>query len=210
MVNEIFLVIGISALATISPGSDFAIVTRNTLCFSQKIGYMTALGVALATWVHTTYCILGIAMIIASSPSLFNFIKIIGAIYLVYLGIKSFFTKIPIGDVLTRQVAKENLFQGLRQGFLSNATNPKTTLFFLSLFTMVIKPDTSWIVQLGYGAIIFILHLLWFSFLCFLMGHPFVNSKIDSIKIYICRGIGCILIGIAMVLFWKINLDFHF
>jgi len=198
MLNEFFLVLGISALATMSPGADFAVVARNTLCYNQKTGYMTALGVALATWIHTFYCIIGIAVIIAGSPAIFNLIKYLGAAYLAYLGVKTFFTTIPLAYNEYHIAHSDNPFLGFRQGFLSNATNPKTTLFFLSLFTMVISPTTSWAIQLGYGAIIFLLHLMWFSFLCYLMGRPFINKKLDKIKIYISQVIGCVLVGIAL------------
>jgi threonine/homoserine/homoserine lactone efflux protein len=80
-------------LSTISPGPDFAIVSRNALRYTQKTGVMTALGVACGTLFHSIYCILGFAIIISRSLLLFNIIKYIGAAYLIYLGVLGLFEK---------------------------------------------------------------------------------------------------------------------
>lgn len=204
--NELMLVIGLSALAIISPGADFAIVTKNALQYSKKTGYMTALGIASATWIHSFYCITGIALIIANTPSVFNFIKYCGATYLLYLGIKPFISSNQIARQ-DEKIKENNPGLGLRQGFLSNATNPKTTLFYLSLFTMVISPTTPVMTQVGYGFIIFLLHLIWFVFLCYIINHPFINKKIDKIAVLVSKLIGAALILIATKIF--INTIIH-
>lgn len=204
MNNELFLVVTLAALATISPGADFAVVTRNSLQYSKKTGYMTALGVASATWIHTFYCITGIALIIANTPSLFNAIKYCGAAYLFYLGFKSFFSRATVREHDSNGLKKNNPVLGLKQGFLSNATNPKTTLFFLSLFTMVINSTTPLNIQIFYGFIIFLLHLCWFAFVCYLINHPLVAKKFDIIEKYLTKLIGFALIMISLRIIMEI------
>ena len=75
-------------LGAMSPGPDFAIVSRNTLIGSRHSGIYTSLGIALAIYIHTNYCVWGLAVIIAHSTWLFNTIKYLGAAYLIYIGIK--------------------------------------------------------------------------------------------------------------------------
>lgn len=77
-------------MAVISPGPDFILCARNSLTYSRKVGVWTAFGFSLGIALHMVYCIAGIAVIISQSILLFNIIKWIGAIYLIYIGIQSF------------------------------------------------------------------------------------------------------------------------
>lgn len=80
-------------LAVVSPGPDFAMVTRNSIIYSRKTGIYTSIGIAVGILVHVAYSLLGIGFIIAKSIVLFNIIKFIGAGYLIYIGYKSFRAK---------------------------------------------------------------------------------------------------------------------
>lgn len=201
MINELYLVVSISALAVISPGSDFAMVTKNTVSFGRSAGYLTALGIAASTWVHTLYCLVGIALVISRSPLLFNIIKYIGIFYLLYIGITTFLSKFDPKSIKKDTEHKETLKAAFKQGLLSNITNPKTTLFYLSLFTMVISKNTSLMMQVLYGLIICLLHLIWFCFISFIISHPMLKDKFDrNIKV-INKCIGVILVLIAVKIF---------
>lgn len=80
----IYVLIGITLLAAMSPGPDFIVVMKNALKGKAQ-GYMTALGVASAILIHIAYCVAGIGIIISQSILLFQVIKIFGALYLLYL-----------------------------------------------------------------------------------------------------------------------------
>src|SRR3954463_9342933 len=77
----------IALLAAISPGPDFLVVTKNSINHSRRIGIMTALGVGSAILVHVAYTIVGVGLIISQSILLFSAIKLLGAMYLCYLGV---------------------------------------------------------------------------------------------------------------------------
>ena len=87
--NELLAVALITVLAVISPGPDFAMVTRNSYAFGRRSGLIAALGIACGVQVHVFYTVFGIAVIITQSPMLFMAMKWLGAGYLIYLGIKS-------------------------------------------------------------------------------------------------------------------------
>ena len=76
-------------LAAVSPGPDFAVVTKNSLLYSRKAGLFTALGVSVSLLIHAVYCILGLAIIISQSLLAFSVIKYLGAAYLIYIGFKA-------------------------------------------------------------------------------------------------------------------------
>lgn len=204
MTNELYVVISVSALAVISPGSDFAMVTKNTVSYGRHAGYLTALGIALSTWVHTLYCLVGIALIISKTPLLFSGIKYLGIAYLLYIGISTFRSKFNPQQNAVEKISTATLIASLKQGFLSNVTNPKTTLFYLSLFTMVVSKSTPLIVQIMYGLIICILHLVWFGLISYLISHPKIKDKFDKNVNVVNKLIGVVLVLIAAKLFFTL------
>ena len=91
--TEWIAVITITLLAVISPGPDFAMVTRNSLLLSRRAGVGTALGIALGVLVHVTYTLVGVGLLIQQSMVLFQVLKLVGAAYLIYLGMKMLRTR---------------------------------------------------------------------------------------------------------------------
>jgi len=167
------LTIGVIAIfMAISPGADFVMVTRNSIFYSRKAGLYSALGVSAAIWVHVAYSIAGLAVIISSSVVLFSIIKYLGAGYLIYIGWKTFTSKslMDIDESVSSQPLSNT--KAFRIGFITNVLNPKTTIFFLSIFTQIVTQETPLWLQLVYGAIISCAHLLWFVVVTFSLTHP--------------------------------------
>ncbi|AFK62926.1 putative amino acid efflux protein-LysE family [Advenella kashmirensis WT001] len=197
--TELLAVITISILAAISPGPDFAMVTRNSLLLSRRAGVLTALGIGLGVLFHVTYTILGVGMLIQQSLLLFNSIKLAGAAYLIYLGIKMLRTK-PSDTVETSSPAAASDFSALRVGFFTNALNPKTTIFIVSLFMQVVQPMTPLSVQIGYGAIISAAHILWFSLVALLFSSGSVRVRLLAVWHWIDWLFGGVLVGFGVLL----------
>lgn len=197
--TELIAVITITLLAVISPGPDFAMVTRNSLVLSRRAGVLTALGIGLGVLVHVTYTLVGVGLLIQQSQWLFNTIKLVGAVYLIYLGVKMLRAK-PDGTLADSTVAPLSDMAALRTGFLTNALNPKTTVFIISLFMQVVRPDTPLAVQIGYGTFISVAHIAWFGLvaLCFSAGA--VRDRLLAVRHWIDRAFGGLLIGFGVLL----------
>ncbi|QQR78882.1 MAG: LysE family transporter [Candidatus Moraniibacteriota bacterium] len=192
------ITIGIIAfLAAVSPGPDFIVVAKNSLN-ARKIGLMTALGVGLGILVHVAYSLLGIGLIISQSIILFSIIKYVGAAYLLYLGIQLVRTKKESFKEISVEKGDGNisLSQALKEGFITNALNPKATLFFLSIFTQVIDVKTPLIVQGMYGIEIAFIVGIWFSLLAFIISAPLVRNKFSKVQYYLSK-----IMGVALVAF---------
>src|SRR6266540_3804044 len=128
MIAQLFSIGFVMLLSAMLPGPDFAIVTKNTLLHSRRAGIFTTVGITAAIAIHMTYCLLGLAIVIAHSLWLFNAIKLIGAAYLIYLGIKSLLSKpTSAPSIAARTQHKKDISIGtaFRQGFLCNLLNPK-------------------------------------------------------------------------------------
>lgn len=197
--TELIAVITITLLAVISPGPDFAMVTRNSLMLSRRAGVLTALGIGLGVLVHVTYTLVGVGLLIQQSLWLFNAIKLAGAVYLVYLGVKMLRAK-PSGAVANSTVAPMSDWVALRTGFLTNALNPKTTVFILSLFMQVVRPDTPLEVRIGYGAFVSIAHMAWFGLVAMCFSAGTLRERLLAVRHWIDRAFGGLLVGFGVML----------
>ena len=148
MFEQIAVVVSITFLVMISPGPDMVIVMRSTLVGGRRAGIWTSFGVLAGNAVHMTYCVLGIGWLISKSIVAFSVLKYAGAAYFIYLGITSFRARASsLAPVDSEPPAGDRRW--FVQGFISNVLNPKGTLFYLGVFTMVITPDTSLAVTLA-------------------------------------------------------------
>lgn len=199
----ILTVATVHLLAVISPGPDFVLVSRNSLIYSRKTGIYSSIGLGLGILVHVVYSLIGIGLIISQSIWLFNIIKLAGASYLIYLGYKSLSSKrsdySESGETIKSDITK---WKAIRIGFLTNVLNPKATLFFLSLFTLVINPQTPMGLKIFMGLEMSVVTALWFTFVAFVFSHKLVKSKIGIFQFYAekCIGVVLILLGIKVAL----------
>lgn len=196
--NELIAVALFTVLAVISPGADFAMVTRSSYAFGRRAGLMAALGIACGVQVHVLYTVLGIALIISQSPLLFLAMKALGAGYLIYLGYKSFINtqRIALGD--DDGASRLGVFAALRSGFLTNALNPKTMLFVVSAYTQVVQPDSSLATDFGYGFFMSFAHWVWFSLVAVFFSSDALRRTMLDRQGLVDKVIGMALIGLGV------------
>ncbi len=195
------IVMSISFVAMISPGPDFLIVLRNALGLGRKHGIATALGIGSGLSIHMAYCIMGIGLIISQSIMLFSAIKYIGAAYLLWLGYKSIKSKGWAIEAKSAQNKQKSVGKAFAEGFITNAFNPKATMFFLALFTQVIAPETpiSW--QFIYGISIIGLASMWFTVVSIVLTHAKLRAVLAKFSKWIDRVTGGMLIGLGIKIF---------
>lgn len=183
-------------LAVASPGPDFIVVLRNTLTYSRKAGIFTSLGIGTGIIIHVVYTFLGIGLIIKESPALFEIIKYIGTAYILYIAYQSFFSK--SNSKIISENKKENIstLKAFRIGFFTNVFNPKVSLFFLSLFTVILEPNTSVSLLVFLAFMIVFSTVLWFVLVSFI----FTKEKIQK-KYYLYQNSINKVFGILLFLF---------
>src|SRR3990167_451741 len=138
---EFLTVVVVHMLAVMSPGPDFEMISRNSLVYSRKVGVYSAVCLGLGILVHVTYSLIGIGLIISKSILLFSILKFVGAAYLIYVGygclrVKSRQEQNSAGE----KRSDLGKFSAVRMGFLTNALNPKATMFFFSLLFLAEYP----------------------------------------------------------------------
>ncbi|AYF90194.1 LysE family transporter [Pseudomonas sp. JS3066] len=200
--TEFLTVALIHLLAVASPGPDFAIVVRESVAHGRRAGTWTALGVGTGIFVHVAYSLLGIGLVVSQSIMLFNALKWAAAAYLLYIGIKALRAK-PADPVATEAalMAGERSPRGaFVTGFVTNGLNPKATLFFLSLFTVVINPHTPLAIQAGYGVYLAFATATWFSLVALLFSQRRVRAGFARMGHWFDRLMGAVLVGLGIKL----------
>ena len=199
------LIFSIHLLAVMSPGPDFVMVLKNALQYNRKTAIYTALGIGLGIGVHIIYSVAGIAYLLQQNPNLFQLVKYAGMIYIIYIGIKTFMSKLTKINLLNQQHKKQiRPLKAIKTGFITNVLNPKASLFFLSLFSLLIPPDTpSWVLT-GIGIMLIIVTFLWFSLVSVIFTNPLIVKSYEKYELYIVKFFGIILIILGIgILFEK-------
>ncbi len=196
----------LNLLAAVSPGPDFVMIVKNSLCYSRKTGIFTAIGIGLGLCVHLAYCAAGIAIIISKFDVVFSIIKFLGAGYLIYIGLTSIFAKNSKLDLTTERPVDDLTFmQAFKMGFFTNILNPKVTLFFLSLFTFVISPTTPTYIVLFLSFIMVMTAFVWFTIVSIFFTQQKVQKAFLRFEKPINRFMGSLLVilGIKIALTFK-------
>lgn len=195
------------ALAVISPGPDFAIVIKQSVSNGRLIGQVTALGIGTAILWHVAYSLIGLGFLANNSDSLFTLMKYSAAAYLIYIGIGAICTQSHQTYKSSEKADdKASLLSAFKIGFLTNGLNPKAALFFISLFTVVVKPTTPIPVQMGYGVYLACATALWFVIVATIFSHERVRREFEKIGHWFDRIMGVLLILLGLkIAFSTIN-----
>ena len=106
-------------------------------------GIWTAIGIALAIWLHVAYSILGVGLLLQTTPMLLQAVKTVGALYLLFIAWQTWRHPVTATAEIVDTQSAFSHWSALKTGLISNAFNPKTTLFVLSLYTQVIRDQYS-------------------------------------------------------------------
>ncbi|MDO5058036.1 MAG: LysE family transporter [Lautropia sp.] len=198
--NETIAVAAITILAVISPGPDFAMVTRNSFVHGASSGVLSALGIGCGVLVHVGYTVFGIAPLILGSPLLFGVMKLLGGGYLMWLGWCSLRNRTPLAMRGEQEDGRLLPWHFFRMGFLTNALNPKTMLFVVATYSQVVAPASPLWLNLSYGAFMSLAHMLWFGVVACFFAAPAIRAQLLARQLLVDRVIGVALLLLALSL----------
>ncbi len=206
-ISEFIALAAIHFLAVIVPGPDFAVTIRQSVTYGRKTGLITSLGIGAGISVHVIYTVLGVGLIISQSDTAFLIAKIIGAVYLIYLGINLIKAQKTITNFHSNEqvMVSPSAGKAFIVGFMTNALNPKATLFFLAVFTTIVSQETPLSVQAVYGVWMCSVTAAWFSLVSLLFSHENIRAVFLSVGHWFERIVGIILLGFAVKLVFTIK-----
>lgn len=194
--------ITITLLIIIVPGPDFLIVMKNTIHSGKVNGAMSAFGITTAHVIYSSLAVLGIIYILTSLYYIFLIIKILGACYLVYLGVQSIRTARQSMNFNTTRIGIDDVsyFTSYRQGFISTILNPKALLYYVSVLPQFLSTGgievKSQVAILS--IIVIIVILIWFLFCVFVFQYIKLLFSQPKIKAAFDYMVGIILIGLSI------------
>ncbi|MGF9966974.1 LysE family translocator [Bacillus rhizoplanae] len=196
---EVFLITGI--LLNLIPGADTMYIVGRSISQGRKAGVYSVFGIITGSLVHTLLVAFGLSIILTKSLILFNAIKIIGVIYLVYLGVRMIIDKTNV-NFQANAPGKLNIKKIYVQGLLTSLTNPKVALFFIAFLPQFIDTKASSPISfIILGLTFTITGLLWCLFIAYFSSY--VTKKLrgnEKIGTVLNKITGIIFIGMGLKL----------
>lgn len=186
-------------VALLSPGVDFFLILANSSKYGRVSGIITSVGIALANLFYIVLALLGITLI-KENEFIFTTLKIVGSLYLLYIGIlllKAKKTKLFEKEI-KRSKNKKDILKYFFMGFLSAILNPKNSLFYLTMFTISIENDTPFLVQSFYGLWMFLVVLFWDIFIVFVVTNKKTKNLLENYSNQIEKFSGFVLLFIGI------------
>lgn len=199
--TDITLFVVACVLLIILPGPDTAIVTKNTIVSGQKAGFQTMIGSCTGLLLHTIAAVAGLSALIVKSAVAFTVLKYVGALYLCYLGVRTLINMRAKKVTNEEELVTVKGGSAFKQGFITNVTNPKVAVFFLTFLPQFLALDANvFFAFLVMGIIYIVLTFVWFALYVYLlnsirtfMQRPATQAVVEGLT-------GIVLIGFGVKL----------
>lgn len=195
--------IGLMVLLTIAPGPDMALVTTTALLRGRRAAIRTSLGIATGTIVWATLSGVGVAAVLAASAEAYTVVRIAGAVYLVYLGLRAIAEALrrdePTGASTILPAGTRLRHRPFRQGLLTNLLNPKVGLFYTTLVPQIVDPgDPIALVSVAIGLAHAMIGLAWLALLAGVVDRMGDVLRRPAIRRVLAGVTGSILIAFGL------------
>jgi RhtB (resistance to homoserine/threonine) family protein len=199
---HLLVFVGVAAIVIMIPGPDTAVVTKNVLVHGRRAALGTSLGVSAGLSVWTVAAAVGVASLLRASEVAFTTLKLIGALYLVWLGVQALRAANHAAadpGSLAAGGSTMSAFGGFRQGFLSDIANPKIGIFFTSLLPQFVAPGHSVLLPfLALGTVFVLMTVAWLSAYCLVADRAARTLQRPRVKAAMDRFTGVVLIAIGL------------
>jgi len=187
---------GICLLGAMSPGPSLAVVVSQTLRGGAGRGTLAALAHGAGVALYAVAVVSGLAVIVTASDRLYGLIQWAGALFLIYLGVKSLRSRgtVSLDGAEEEAEAAGALIQGFSVAFL----NPKLAVFFLALFSQFLTESVSLPQKVVMVATVGIIDAGWYTAVSLLLGRPKILERLRRSRGLIDRAFGLILIALAI------------
>jgi threonine/homoserine/homoserine lactone efflux protein len=190
--------VALSALLIATPGPDTALIIRNALAAGPRASTMSALGVAVGTLAWVTASAVGVGVLLERSSTAFTILKLAGAAYLCYLGLRSLFStqRAEVGGPGADR-SRLGDKSAWSQGLFSNLLNPKTGAFFVTVmpqFTIPGDPATRLLVMVAVFEVMLLAWLIAYGYMVSRLGRSGLGTRVRQVM---TRLTGLVLIGLG-------------
>src|SRR5579864_9737385 len=188
---------GVSLLLAVTPGPDMAVVTKNALAHGRRGVVLTTSGIALALVIWVTATAVGLSALLRTSGEVLFILKIVGACYLAYLGVRTLLeSRARPADLLAATPPAAPAHAVFRQGFLSAISNPKLGVFFVTFLPQFVVPGESVLPRLlELGLIFAVLGWTWLNAYGWFVTRLRAVITAPRVRAWMERVTGVVLLG---------------
>ena len=195
--------VGLALLITITPGPDFALVTRQVIVGGRRAGAQAVAGIFTGHVVHIALSIAGLSALVAQSQAAFTVVRTLGAAYLLYLGVRALLSTWGRRADDASEVGPTDLgtsrSSAYRQGLLSNLLNPKIVLMYFTFLPQFINPGDPVVARsLLLAATMVAIGLAWFAIYLWAMGAVRALLQGPRARRAVDRVTGCALVAFGL------------
>ena len=190
--------LGIVALLTVTPGADMAMVSRSVFTGGRCDAFATTLGISAGCLAWAGASALGVAALLAASQTAYDALRLVGAVYLVWLGVQSLLAaRRGLAPAAPEEaVARGNPF---RQGLLTNLFNPKIAVFYSTFLPQFIGPgDSALMVSMLLACVHIALGIAWLSLYAWLLARAVEAFKGSRLRRALDAFTGTVLVGLGL------------
>jgi threonine efflux protein len=188
----------------ISPGPNFLLVTQTAVSQSRRASVLTALGIATGAVLWSGTAAIGVGILLVKLNWLFRVMRMLGGAYIVYIGIRMWLKKSNKIEVSTMTTpGRESEFRMYRTGLITNLTNPKSAVFFGSIFTALLGPSLPIWVRVAAVCIIGFNVLWWHVMLAFVFSGKRVQRIYSAVQRWVDWAAGAFLTLAGLRLIWE-------
>ena len=196
-----FKVILVCLLGAISPGPSMVVVINNAIFKNRYHGILTSFGHGIGIGIYALFAVLGVALVIKTNLFVFNSIKILSIIFLIYLGVKSIASKSKLNfDNKDSKGGVSSFFQGLSISLL----NPKIFIWFVAIYSQFMSIDNDVFFNTFLILTAGIVDTIWYIILTFLVTSNIALEFIRNKSVLVQKIIGSVFIIIGVTLLLQI------
>jgi len=185
---------GVLLLSVASPGPNFVIVT-STAVASRRAGVMTGLGLAAASGTWAAIAIAGLSLLVTHVAWVHTALRLAGAAYLIWLGLKMIVTARKPLPVAAPAAASD--WHAARKGYAVSMTNPKSVAFYGSIFALMVPTHAPAWLDLAVVALSVTISAAWYCTMALLASHPSVRALLVRRKAVLDTTAGLLLMGVG-------------
>ena len=192
--------IGLMVLLTIAPGPDMALVTSTALLRGRAAAIRTALGISTGTLIWATLSGLGVAALLEASAEAYAVVRLAGAAYLVYLGVRAIVEAVRDRSMpADPDDVAQPIGRPYRQGLLTNLLNPKVGLFYTTLVPQIVDPgDPIALVSITVGLAHITIGMAWLTMLAILVDRAGDVLRRPRVRRGLGAATGVVLVGFGL------------
>jgi len=205
--SQLATLLGILTVGLLSPGPDFFLIVKNSMSGSRARAFATGFGISTGLTVQMLALSLGLAV---APPVVLQGIQMAGAVVLAWIGLKALLARPPSESetaaaeiTVARKRERGQAARGFAEGFLCNVTNVKVFVFFVSLFSQFIRPDSSLGWHVLVPAIVVVHGAVMWTLINWALMFPPVARQLARAQRWLPRAFGAILVAFAIFVVYE-------